>query len=113
LEIIQGTEFRRRFRAYADMDKTTAIDFTDYSIELTCRARQWNQSPIIVTATTGNGRIVNGALSGYFDVVIGASVTSGLEDGDYYYWLVLYPTGFQDMSALWLQGPLKVLPGVV
>src|SRR4029079_11181805 len=99
-EIIQGTEFRRRFRAYGDMDKTLPIDFTGFEIELTCRTGQWIGAPGVVSATTGNGRISNAEEDGYFDVVIGAGVTAGLEDGDYYYWLLSCPSRAAAQTSL-------------
>lgn len=112
LEVVQGTEFRRRFRAYSDFDKTLPVDFTDTAVMLVCRRRQWIGAPELFRASTDDGRIVNGGSEGWFDVVVPASGTVGLPDGDFYYWLTLWPESNSEQAACWLRGPLKVLPGV-
>jgi hypothetical protein len=35
-----------------------------------------------------------------------------LSDGDYFYWLSLWPTDHTEMTSVWLSGPFKILPGV-
>ena len=112
LEIVQGAEFRRRFRAYGDMAKTEPIDYTEYDMLFVVRRRQWIDAPEITRASTLDARITNGGDEGWFEVGIDGFTTRDLPDGDFYYWLMVWPTGHENLAANWLRGPCKVLPGV-
>lgn len=112
LEVIQGTEYRERFTAFLDTDKTVVADVTDFDMQLVIRRRAFQGSPEISRASTLDSRITNGADEGWFEIVIPAQVTSVWPDGSFYYWLNVWPHDNQRATTCWLHGPFKILPGV-
>lgn len=113
LDATQGTEFARRFAAFSAVGPDGPegiVDLTDFSMEFVVRQRQFTGASELLRASTSNGLIVNSGVFGYFDVQVPAELM-GFDDGDFFYWLLVWPNADESLTECWCRGPFKMLPG--
>ena len=104
----QGAAFRLRLR-WLDKNRKP-VNLTGYTAKMQVRLLASPSSPVLVEASTLNGRIALGGAQGTIEFDIPEAVMTALTFIDAYYDLVLSDAAL--VPRRFLQGTVRVSPGV-